>query len=397
MWDNKQAKGSTLVNAFTRRMRMIVLESGPSATPGAWVTERRNLLADYRRAFGDEAGDTMPDVVAVAISADADNTQGHGLAYFSDLDLRSVAPRAAPARMPADRPAPGNRRSMDDFVALLIGPGRRRGLRRHAGDAAGRAGAGRALSDRRRRAVGGRPAVLRRRVLAAALAGNLLGDGAWFLAGRRWGYRVMRLLCRISLSADSCVQRSESILGRWGGASLIAAKFVPGVSVVAPPMAGALHMSNTRFLAYETLAALIWTLGFLLLGRVFHAAIADVLAVLVQVGLTAAAVIALLLAGFVAWRYRLRRVALRGDDIERIEVAALRQACAAGGAAPAVIDVRAAEARALDARAHSRARSASTLRHLPHAARGLLADGRELVAVLRLPRRRQRPSPPPAC
>ncbi|RYZ10771.1 MAG: sulfurtransferase, partial [Comamonadaceae bacterium] len=46
--------------------------------------------------------------------------------------------------------------------------------------------------------------------LLGALLGNLLGDGAWFLAGRRWGYRVLRLLCRISLSPDSCVRRSES-------------------------------------------------------------------------------------------------------------------------------------------------------------------------------------------
>ena len=92
VWDNKQPKGASLVNAFTSRIRMVVLESGASATPGAWVAERRNLLADYRRAFGDEAGDTMPDVVAVAISADADNTHGHGLAYFSDLDLRGPSP-----------------------------------------------------------------------------------------------------------------------------------------------------------------------------------------------------------------------------------------------------------------------------------------------------------------
>lgn len=179
-------------------------------------------------------------------------------------------------------------------------------------------------------------------VLAAALVGNILGDGAWFLAGRRWGYRVMRLLCRISLSADSCVRRSEAILGRWGGLSLIAAKFVPGVSVVAPPMAGALGMSNTRFLSYETVAALIWTLGFLLLGRIFHAAIQDVLAVLSSVGLTAAAVGTLVLVAFVAWRYRRRRIALAADDIEHIEAGALREAFAAG-ARPTLIDVRSAE------------------------------------------------------
>jgi hypothetical protein len=70
------------------------------------VAERRNLLADYRRAFGEEAGTTMPDVVAVAISADADNTRGHGIAYFSDLDLRA-GPAAQAAANPAERPTQG--------------------------------------------------------------------------------------------------------------------------------------------------------------------------------------------------------------------------------------------------------------------------------------------------
>lgn len=187
-------------------------------------------------------------------------------------------------------------------------------------------------------------------VLLAALLGNILGDGAWYLAGRRWGYGVMRLLCRISLSADSCVRRSEAILGRWGGLSLVAAKFVPGVSLVAPPMAGALGMSSTRFLSYETVAALIWTLGFLVLGRVFHAAIQDVLSVLSGIGLTAAAVGAVAFLALVAWRYGQRRIARRAQDIERIDVDALREAFAAG-ARPTLIDVRSSEGRALDVRA----------------------------------------------
>lgn len=91
VWDNKEPKGNSLVNAFTNRMRMVVLESGPASASGAWVSERRDLLADYRRAFAHEAGGSMPDVVAVAISADADNTRGHGLAYFSDVMLRGAA------------------------------------------------------------------------------------------------------------------------------------------------------------------------------------------------------------------------------------------------------------------------------------------------------------------
>jgi membrane protein DedA with SNARE-associated domain/rhodanese-related sulfurtransferase len=187
-------------------------------------------------------------------------------------------------------------------------------------------------------------------VMLAAVLGNILGDGAWFLAGRRWGYQVMRFLCRVSLSADTCVRRSESILGRWGGLSLIAAKFVPGVSLVAPPMAGALGMSNARFMAYETLAALIWALGFLALGGLFHAAIQDVLAVMSSVGLTATVVGALLLAVFVAWRYRERRIARQIEDIEHVEVAALREALAIG-ARLMVVDLRSAETRKIDDRA----------------------------------------------
>ncbi|MDR6858213.1 VTT domain-containing protein [Variovorax guangxiensis] len=197
-------------------------------------------------------------------------------------------------------------------------------------------------------AVGGQLSFIA--VLLAAVLGNILGDGAWFLAGRRWGYRVMRFLCRISLSADTCVRRSESILGRWGGLSLIAAKFVPGVSVVAPPMAGALGMSNTRFMAYETLAALIWSLGFLALGGLFHGAIQDVLAVMSSVGLTATLVGTLLLAAFVAWRYRERRIARQVEDIEHVEVGALREALAVG-ARLMVVDLRSVETRKIDDRA----------------------------------------------
>jgi hypothetical protein len=85
---------------------MVVLESGPAARPGAWVAERRNLLADYKRAFGDEAGDATPDVVAVAISADADNTHGHGIAYFSDLVLHGSA-SAQQATTAPERPTQG--------------------------------------------------------------------------------------------------------------------------------------------------------------------------------------------------------------------------------------------------------------------------------------------------
>ena len=107
VWDNKEAKGTELNNAFTKRMRMIVLESGAAPGSGVWRAERRSLLADYRRAFGDEAGSTLPDVVAVAVSADADNTRGHGIAFFSDIELHGTPSMQDAAAAPKDRPTQG--------------------------------------------------------------------------------------------------------------------------------------------------------------------------------------------------------------------------------------------------------------------------------------------------
>jgi membrane protein DedA with SNARE-associated domain/rhodanese-related sulfurtransferase len=95
--------------------------------------------------------------------------------------------------------------------------------------------------------------------LVASVIANVLGDAVWYQAGRWRGHRVMKLLCRISLSPDTCVRQSEGILSKWGGSSLIAAKFLPGISVVAAPMAGALGMSWKRFVSYDVGAALIWT------------------------------------------------------------------------------------------------------------------------------------------
>lgn len=91
VWDEKEVRSTLLPNAFTRRIRMLVLESGPaSATAAGWRSERRNLLADYQRAFGDESGGLQPDIVGVAVSADADNTHGHGLSFFADLELQGA-------------------------------------------------------------------------------------------------------------------------------------------------------------------------------------------------------------------------------------------------------------------------------------------------------------------
>lgn len=176
-------------------------------------------------------------------------------------------------------------------------------------------------------------------VVLAAVVANLLGDGAWFYAGRRFGYRFMRLLCRISLSQDSCVRRGESLISDWGGMSLVAAKFVPGVSVVAPPMAGALGMSVRRFIGFDILAALVWTGLFLGLGWIFRDQIQQVLAMLAQAGGIATAALGVVLLVMLAVRYWRRRAFARLTGMPRISVDELFDLMS-GDVPPLVIDVR---------------------------------------------------------
>ena len=185
--------------------------------------------------------------------------------------------------------------------------------------------------------------------LGAAIVASLLGDGLWFWAGRRHGYRVLKLLCRVSISPDSCVSQSEAFILRWGGSSLLAAKFVPGVSVVAPPMAGALGMSLGAFIGFDTLASAIWGGLFLGLGWVFSDQIQRVMDLLSTLGLAAAIGLALVAAAYIAVRYWRRRMFLSGISMPRIAVDELR-ALIDAGRAPVIVDVRSDAARSIDAR-----------------------------------------------
>ena len=85
-------------------------------------------------------------------------------------------------------------------------------------------------------------------VIVAAVVASLIADWIWFILGRCFGYRILRTLCRISLSPDSCVRDTEERFERWGLKSLLFAKFVPGFSTVAPPLAGAGGNPTAAFL-----------------------------------------------------------------------------------------------------------------------------------------------------
>lgn len=84
VWANRVDRGAILENAYTDWVMMVAVRSGP-ASAGKWVTERRNVLADYREAFG---GDPPP-VNGIAIMTDTDNTGGTATAHYGDIVFRS--------------------------------------------------------------------------------------------------------------------------------------------------------------------------------------------------------------------------------------------------------------------------------------------------------------------
>ncbi len=186
-------------------------------------------------------------------------------------------------------------------------------------------------------------------VLLAALFASLIADYIWFLLGRRFGYRILRTLCRISLSPDSCVRDTEARFERWGLKSLLIAKFIPGFSTVAPPLAGASGRSTLAFVIYDGIGALIWAGSAVAAGRAFHRAIDRVLAGLENLGWWAIIIVGSLLALVIVvkWAQRIQFIKqLRTARIQPHELKAMLDR----GELPVVLDVRTPGARKHDPR-----------------------------------------------
>lgn len=185
--------------------------------------------------------------------------------------------------------------------------------------------------------------------LLAACIASLIADYAWFLLGRRYGYRVMQTLCRISLSPDSCVRETEERFERWGLKSLLIAKFIPGFSTVAPPLAGASRRSTAGFVVYDAIGALLWAGAAVALGRAFHKAIGRTLSALENLGWWALLILTIALAFFVFAKYVERRRFLTKLRVARITVDDLKEMFDRGEK-PLIMDVRTPGGRKRDPR-----------------------------------------------
>jgi membrane protein DedA with SNARE-associated domain/rhodanese-related sulfurtransferase len=176
--------------------------------------------------------------------------------------------------------------------------------------------------------------------IAAVAAGVAAGDFLWYRIGRRQGGRVLARICRVALEPATCVRRTENLFGRYGARSLLVAKFVPGMSTVALPLAGVFGMHPRRFVLYDSAGVLLWTSAYVLLGYV---AAAPLVAIGSRTGLLQTAPLTIVVLGaliaYVAWKYARRRYLLRQLRISRITVAELKRRLQAGDPL-VVVDLR---------------------------------------------------------
>jgi membrane protein DedA with SNARE-associated domain len=154
-------------------------------------------------------------------------------------------------------------------------------------------------------------------VVAVITFAAILGDWLWFELGQRRGGTVVSLLCRISLSKDSCVRRTQMLASRHAGASLLYSKWIPGVSHLSPPIAGMSGMTLVRFTVLNSIGTFAWVVILVLAGWISMRPL--------EWSLSSAALFAVLplwllaiLVGNVIWKYVQRHRFIRSLRIARI-------------------------------------------------------------------------------
>jgi membrane protein DedA with SNARE-associated domain/rhodanese-related sulfurtransferase len=175
--------------------------------------------------------------------------------------------------------------------------------------------------------------------LLVPVAASLPPDLAWYYLGRVKGGKVLGFLCRMSLEPDSCVRDTENLFHRHGPRALLLAKFIPGFSTVAPPLAGIVGMGAATFLIYDTAGALIWAGLCAGVGALFSNQLEQVALLFDQTGGWFLTIIGVGLVGFIAYKFLHRQKFLRDLRMAKITVDELKQRMDAGDLIT-VLDVR---------------------------------------------------------
>ena len=175
-------------------------------------------------------------------------------------------------------------------------------------------------------------------VILITVVATLIGEWVWFELGRRRGNKVVGLLCRISLSRESCVERTKKFSKKHSDRSLLYTKFVPGVSHISPPLAGMSGISLARFMAFNFAGTLLWASALAISGwasmrPLESARIATYVLAVMPV------LIFVLVIGNLIWKYVQKQRFIRSLRMDRLSAKQLSERLATEDK-PLVIDLR---------------------------------------------------------
>ncbi|MBV9267336.1 MAG: VTT domain-containing protein [Acidobacteriaceae bacterium] len=154
--------------------------------------------------------------------------------------------------------------------------------------------------------------------LLIAVSALLVADILWYQLGRLRGGRVLGLLCKLSFEPDTCVRKTEAGFAKHGAATLLFAKFVPGIALLSVCLAGVSKIPFPIFLLADVAGCTLWASSYLLLGRVFHRQLDVLIGWLGLFGRRAGLVVLALLAIYVLAKYLQRRRFVRKLRLARI-------------------------------------------------------------------------------
>jgi membrane protein DedA with SNARE-associated domain/rhodanese-related sulfurtransferase len=173
-----------------------------------------------------------------------------------------------------------------------------------------------------------------------AMVACLIADGVWYWAGKRYGGVLLKSICKISLSQDTCIRQGLNVYDRVGPRAMLLSKFLPGAGALVTTVAGMNGTPIATFMRYSLAGSFIWAGSALLLGMLFTDAIIPLLSLLASYLPIAIAGVLVALGLFIGWKYWKRRHLLaHTSKVPRItvpELLALRDTVDA----PVVIDVR---------------------------------------------------------
>jgi membrane protein DedA with SNARE-associated domain/rhodanese-related sulfurtransferase len=176
-------------------------------------------------------------------------------------------------------------------------------------------------------------------VLLLGLAACLIADSSWFFFGRRYGHHVLNLLCKLSMEPTLCVRRTQLQFNQSRRLTLLFAKFVPGLAILSPPVAGQAGMSYGEFVMLDGSGAVLWLLAYLIGGRIFGDALKRDPSLLNWVGRFSGALLLVGIAAFFIARLLRRRMMLRQMVKSRMEPQDL-YAQIQGGEEVYIVDLR---------------------------------------------------------